>query len=491
MPSQCGWFEITPNSPIAGISTVINNLLSPQFGNVITLDLEQGQQIEVAGSHGNVGSEVEALIAVMGQATGGSATTLDDTAQNWPLGLFNKGVAVLAILGGTGAGKFSTITSNTNTHLVFNAVAGMSVDNSSRYAIVIDNVPGGMEGDNVGLFTPWQTGQYVVEYASPYTGIFFNQLWGRFPFLIDESNITGPGVPMNSVVDFVYDSLRDVFWVVDTASTFPNYESWLIKVQASTGQVLSRTALPPCLGLGIGYDVGQDKLLIDISDLAFVENLLIIDPSTLAIVTLPGTFGTLMAYCPVNGLMYMSNGKVFNTATQTVVTTIATITNFHEPFFITADNRIWYQEPNVSPVKVVDPGTNTIVQNVAMAGGCRGLAYAPTTGKVYTGYAGFPAGIGVIDPVTYLFDHFTRLPQATQIDTVDFRSQDGLVWAGTESDFGEMSNLLAIDLNTESISKQLLGPPEIHRVRVGANGQVGMMSFAFNAGETSFTIHKP
>lgn len=491
MPSQCGWFEITPNSPIAGVSTVINGLLFPQNGNVITVDLEQGQQIEVAGSHGNVGSQVQALICVTGQATGGSATALDDTNQNWPLGLFNKGSAVLAILGGTGAGKFSTITSNTDTHLVFNAVAGMSVDNSTRYAIVIDNVSGGLSGGNVGIFTPWQTGSYLIEIASPYTFGTFPQLWGRFPFLIDQSTITGPGTPMNNVVDFVYDPLRDVFWVLDSAATFPNYESWLVKIQASTGQTLSRTALPPCLGLGIGYDVGQDKLLIDISDLAFVENLLIIDPSTLAIVTLPGTFGYLMAYCPVNGLMYMSNGKVFNTATQTVVTTIATIGPNWEPFFIAADNRIWYDQPNTSPIKVVDPGTNTIVQNVVIAGGGRALTYAPTTGKVYTGYSGFPAGIGVIDPNTYTFDHFTSLPQATQIDYVAFRSQDGLVWAGTESDYGEMSNLLAIDPNSESIKIQLLGPPEIGKVVVGTNGQVAMISFPFFEPASSFTMHKP
>lgn len=517
--ANCEAFEIIGTSGPARVNTILNSYSGPQPGKVYSLQLQQGDVIEIqsAGTSLNATNNgPQVLIAYIGQATSGDATHLNDTNRNWPLGWFayNNGAikrSNLVILSGSGAGKSSAITDNTATSLTFDAVAGMVPDNSSEYAIVW-NLGNGISSGSIlpMVFVVPETGAYSVE-ITPSLGFKFlsNNPYGRATYFKQDSALNKPSVPVANAVSSTYDSTRDCVWILDHVGHSALGVVYLVSVNAN-GTQLTRTNIG-AFGQGvIVYCPVNDRLAIADTH----GNLIIVDPSTQTVesttaLALPGNTGNqyLGAFCPDNNCVYLPTGQVVDPVAKTLVASIAGVgLGVQCPILVASDNNIWYVSSfstSPSDINVVDPGTNAIIHNINLPGSFNGgqMAYVPSTGLVYGPSTSEPTGMAVFNPTTYAFVRNTLLDQSTFITGIVYRPEDGFLYAGVScyASLGdELCELIKIDPATETIVDRILCPPQPQIFHLSSAGNLfitgfGNASFSavpYNA-QSSVSVHAP
>lgn len=514
--SNCEAFEIVGTSGPARINGALNSYLGPQPGKVYSLQFQQGETVEIQGvgtSLNPTSTNAQVLVAFIGQATGGDATHLTDTNRNWIEGWFQYNTANkpnLVILSGSGAGKSAPITDNTNNTLTFTATPGMVPDNSSEYALVW-NV-----GDMVNfgtvtpvIFTVPETGAYTIEISAP---IGFNLFpgtpdpYGRGTYVLQKTDgITG--VPLAWPLSATYDSVRDVFWVIDNPSSNSLPVASYVNKISTGGLLLSRTAIAAS-GYGtMVYCPNIDRLALVSLD---TGDLVIVDPATSTVESttalgIPNAGDLFLStFCPSNGFIYAPGGVVIDPSTKTVVTTIVLPGSPARwvATFIPGDGNIWYStsfDYGSYSVQVVDPATNLIIHTILIPTNTLGgqLAYSVATGLVYGSGKGHPASLTVIDPATYTLLRQVNLDQAVNVNGMVV-GNDGFLYAGTEAFGTELSSLVKIDLATESIVSRILAPPQNMILYLSTGGVIGMLSFGSSSlsnpdwnGNKSFAVFTP
>lgn len=110
-----------------------------RFKNNIAWDSSSGRGYKLVCSPDTTNGEVDS-----GTATGGSATTLNDTGKSWSTNIFTAGTGAgtykVRITGGTSAGSVGTISSNNGTQLTVGSWSAGSPAASSAYKIFIVDV---------------------------------------------------------------------------------------------------------------------------------------------------------------------------------------------------------------------------------------------------------------------------------------------------------------------------------------------------------------
>lgn len=504
--ANCEAFEVIGTSGPAQINGLLNAYSGPQAGKIYSLQLQQGEVIEIqsSGTSLNINNNApQVLIAFIGQATGGDATHLTDTNRNWPIGWFKTNSIGfnkrnnLVILSGAGAGKVTAITDNTADTLTFDAVVGLVPDSSSQYAIVWNLGNRVSNGSIVPVvFVVPETGAYTVEVTAP---LGFDHIgpdpFGRATYFLQKSELNKPAVPITNAVSATYDSTRDCVWVLDHSGIYTTDDLYLVAVSPD-GLTLSRTNLGTLGQCVVVYCPVNDRLALADTN----GNLIIVDPSTKTVesttaLVMSGFGGEgseyLGAFCPSNNYVYFPDGTVVDPVAKTLVTVIAAM-RFYMPIFMPADNNIWYVPAfnrNANPLEVIDPATNIKIHDVAVIANFMGgqLAYVPSTGKVYGPSTSYPGALAVYDPLTYTILRNTLLDTSINLTGLVYRSQDGFLYAGTScqgTDGAELCSLVKIDPATESIVERWLCPPQPQVFHVSSSGNIVITGF----GNASFSI---
>ncbi len=288
--------------------------------------------------------------------------------------------------------------SDGNTNLV--TLVDLSTGSVLR-SIPVGTYPGGI------AFDPSNGDLYVADYGSNNVTVINGQ-----------TDTTTASIPVGtSPVDVALD--RGDLWVSNYGS------SSLSDINTTTGTV-THTIATGTSPYGLAVDAGASKIFVALEEaLSTVQVASTLNYTISATIPARGNLSEGAAFDPVDGEVYVANAggnlTVLSATSDSVVGTIPMSSTLYSPYwpvYDPSDNTLYVADNYPSNVTVVNPSTNTVVENLNTGTMTTDLAIAPSTGDLYTTNAGSD-NLSIIAPSTQKVTGSIRLGSAPEGIVVD------------------------------------------------------------------------
>lgn len=256
-------------------------------------------------------------------------------------------------------------------------------------------------------FDPTNGDLYVANYGSNNVTVINGQ-----------TDTTTASVPVGTgPVDVALD--RGDLWVTNFGS------STVSDINTTTGAV-THTVATGSSPYGLAVDAGASKIFVALETApSTVQVLSTLNYTMSTSISALGIFSVGAAFDPVNGDVYVANEggnlTVLSASSDSVVGTIPMTSSLYSPYwpvYDPSDNTLYVADNYPSNVTVVNPSTNTVMENLDTGSMTTDLVIAPTSGDLYAINAGSD-NLSIISPSTQKVTGSIRLGSAPEGIAVD------------------------------------------------------------------------